>query len=382
MVKLDASGSLSDSHSDSTAPNSVGIRGQEILTHDPAPVEIEMADRTWNQVDARIYSDMDCSEEAVIIWAYLLAVCPNQYGVYDLPLPAMRRFFGRIISPEKINECLDELISYGCMSLFENRKVVWIKKKFKRERKASATRDQRKGALAFIGEHYPEVLNDFASLYPVIGESRGSDTPVIPQTTDSDSEADTESKKKNTSRRKAVALPALPEVEQKIHPHWRPEWETWKSIFIGQNKSGQMKETRIVRTLQHILDREKADGLTPEAMHYGFSQAIRQEATSENYVIKVAKGWKSEGYGHDPHAYVPEPPDEKAARIAKRTQRWLEEGRAKLNDWCVRNGIEPPGMDKPLREADPAFEYWELEDGRAYGSLGLGEIYKGEVING
>jgi len=343
MIELTRDNALPDCESGSD-PHSEGMRDRIDYTADPAEMENDMADRTWNQVDARIYSDMDCSEEAVIIWAYLLAVCPNQYGVYDLPLPAMRRFFGRLIPAEKLSECLDELIAYGCMSLYHERKIIWIHKKFKRERKASATRDQRKGALAFIGEHFPMVLSDFASLYPVIGESRGSDTPVIPQSTESDSEADTESKKKKTIPRKAaLPLPSLADLEKEIDPHWLPEWKAWLSVFIGQNKTGQMMESRIVRTLQHVLEVIEREQLSVPAICFGFSEAIRREVPNENYVMKAAKGWKppdpTAGMSNDEYygtAAKPLSPDELAAEEAAYQQR----ERTRLADLCIRAGVE------------------------------------------
>lgn len=171
-----------------------------------------MADRTWNQVDARLYEE-DWSAEARLILGVLIARCPNPYGVYEIPTLILKTLF----TPEQIESALKELsdVDPAPIKLYRAGKVVWITKKWNR---AGVPNEKHcKGAFNEVHGHFEEVWKDFQSLYikwlrGYNGVSKGIGTPqaTFPSDTDTDSESDTDSEKKEKGKSKGDKSPAPP----------------------------------------------------------------------------------------------------------------------------------------------------------------------------
>lgn len=158
-----------------------------------------MADRTWNPVDAKLY-DESWSVGAIVVAACLIARCPNQYGVFDMPWGFLNRFFQGIFTKLEIESFVQEWESTGFAFFFRGGSVVWIKKKWKRAGRPSEL--HWKGAMNHL-VGYPEVSNPFLSYYephwkgiesPLKGDRSKAKPPVNP---DSESESDAESETKD-----------------------------------------------------------------------------------------------------------------------------------------------------------------------------------------
>lgn len=122
-----------------------------------------MADRTWNSIDKSIY-DLDWPELSILVWEMILACIPNEFGVYDLPLGKIKRFFKFAFTDSQIVEAITYIESTQSMKLYRNGQVVWICSKWKRN-KWNSTETNVVGALRDIKEKYPEVFSDFCTKY-------------------------------------------------------------------------------------------------------------------------------------------------------------------------------------------------------------------------
>lgn len=123
-----------------------------------------MASRTWNSVDSSLW-DEDWSDLAIGMAAQLISLCPNQYGVYDLPIKRLRAYWATFSqSPEAIALALDELEQAGFIQRFDAGRKVWLVKKFKRHAARILTDLHRKGVAAFISQ-FPEIEPAFVALY-------------------------------------------------------------------------------------------------------------------------------------------------------------------------------------------------------------------------
>lgn len=120
-----------------------------------------MSDRTWNQIDARIYEE-GWSQEAVLIAVCLLVRCPNQYGIFDKPIGFLTMFFRGLYTIAQIESVLTELEGANFLKLYRDGNVIWIRSKWKRAGRPSAL--HWKGAQNHL-ESYNEVRKDFLSYY-------------------------------------------------------------------------------------------------------------------------------------------------------------------------------------------------------------------------
>lgn len=149
-----------------------------------------MSDRTWNQIDAKLYEE-DWSRGARIVAGILLARCPDQYGVFDFPLGYIKDFFQGIFTPMELTGFFQEWEAAKFVRFYRDGKVIWIRAKWKRAGKPSD--NHWKGLYTHL-EGFPEVREDFLSYYqpPPNPLPTPSEPPVNPE---SESESDTEKKK-------------------------------------------------------------------------------------------------------------------------------------------------------------------------------------------
>ena len=74
---------------------------------------------------------------------------------------------------------------------------------------------------------------------------------------------------------------------------WYQSWKNWKEMtLIPSNKTSTMSNRKIVGILMHLLDRQEALALSPEAMRYGLEAAIARNVPNENYAISAARGYR------------------------------------------------------------------------------------------
>lgn len=123
-----------------------------------------MADRTWNGIDTDVL-DGPYSKAARRIWLHLCTVCPNWYGVFDLPLGRLIDHWEDVYTPDRIQQALDELQAAGKLKLYRNRNVVWLCSKFKREVSNLRTPRHWTGLHNHFDLRYPEVKDDFYARY-------------------------------------------------------------------------------------------------------------------------------------------------------------------------------------------------------------------------
>lgn len=167
-----------------------------------------MADRTWNAVDARLY-DEDWNEVSILVMGMILAKCPNQYGVYKLPLGFIKRFLRAVLRGDAmtIDAALDELESEHAIQRYREGRVVWIIKKWGRD-PYSKMKNNRDGALKSISENFPDVYPDFERRYPLVATESTLSTDGVPTSdADSDSDAEAEIPKKIHKTVKSEDLP-------------------------------------------------------------------------------------------------------------------------------------------------------------------------------
>ena len=120
-----------------------------------------MSDRTWNQIDAKLYEE-DWSRGARIVAGVLLARCPNQYGVFDFPKGYLRDLFEGLYSGLEIDAFMQEWEEAGFVKFYRKRTVIWIRSKWKRSGLPSD--NHWKGLKAHLMD-FPEVQEDFLSYY-------------------------------------------------------------------------------------------------------------------------------------------------------------------------------------------------------------------------
>lgn len=126
-----------------------------------------MTETIKNEVEARVY-DEDWSVPAILIFSMLVTVSTNPYGVYLFPKGKVRRFFHGIFSREEpdVEAALEELKILNQIRLYRDDKVIWIVEKWGTDR-YSTNRNNCLGAVNFLQENYPDVVDDFMNRYPV-----------------------------------------------------------------------------------------------------------------------------------------------------------------------------------------------------------------------
>ena len=180
-----------------------------------------MADRTYNKIDSRLYME-DWSNGAKLIAGILFAMCPNQYGIYDTPIWVLQRLWEGLYTRDEIEGYFTELEGYGVIKFYNDRKIIWIVKKWKREQKNPSALNM-KGAENFLKDCCDAVSRDFLNLYkplatPLQPPSKGKRNPAKDiLSTDTDTDTDTDKKKKDIPTKNAVAsvLKLFPDMEIK-----------------------------------------------------------------------------------------------------------------------------------------------------------------------
>jgi len=172
-----------------------------------------MSDRTWNQIDAKLYEE-DWSRGARIVAGVLLARCPNQYGVFDFPKGYLRDLFEGLYSGLEIDAFMQEWEEAGFVKFYRKRTVIWIRSKWKRSGLPSD--NHWKGLKAHLMD-FPEVQEDFLSYYEPHWKGIQSPSepprskPKPPVNPESESESESE-KSKKTSKKELSCADFQPEL--------------------------------------------------------------------------------------------------------------------------------------------------------------------------
>jgi hypothetical protein len=300
-----------------------------------------MADRTWNGIDGRLFLEFGALD--AVILAILIAGSPNEYGVYDLPLPFLRKFIAELKSDledkkphEAVGCALDSLEAAGPIRRYSG-KSFWITRKFSRSRFKHVPRNQH-AALKYIASHHPSVLADFAQAYCNVTTLEAFETRNLAErrdirganvrtlrlpncgdikaanvaTTDPDPDlvqstkkisAETaeapgclEPKSKPTRGRPTIAArPLLQELKAKLPEECLSAWDAFEVMTANLNDSGKVSESRMAGLLMEILERTK--GLPSAAINYGLLAAVTAKgggAPNPIYVSKAAHGYDPE----------------------------------------------------------------------------------------
>lgn len=207
-----------------------------------------MADRTWNAVDSRLYEE-DWTQAAIIIMGIIIAKCPNQYGVYKLPLGFIRRFLQGVFVPEQpsIDAAIKEIAKEKAIKLYDDR-VVWIVKKWGRD-KYSQIENNRKGAIDYLVANFPNVVADFETKYPIKATK-----PLKRGTSDADADADADSDSDSD---------AEPEVSKKTHKTVKPDLPEW-CINLVKELFPDLKTPEIAKQAEAIEQLFRLDSYTQE----------------------------------------------------------------------------------------------------------------------
>jgi len=255
-----------------------------------------MSDRTWNGIDGRIW-DEDWPLSAMVAMAFIVSRCPNQLGIYKLPLGAMKRVMAEKWTADEVVEAVAFLASDGCIKLYRQDTVVWLVNKFERERGLVPANERHVKYVKSELSRYHEVRDAFLSRYHDykigIESLSDSDSETMP-TTDPDPDPDPE--KNNITRKRTVKYVTSTLSDLDLHQleskcKWLPSWEDWKQARITASDAGKVTETGLASDLRKLLARQDAYGLDNKAMAHGIELAIQRGALNTNYVIKVATGY-------------------------------------------------------------------------------------------
>jgi len=271
-----------------------------------------MSDRTWNQIDARLYEE-DWSQGAIIIAACLLARCPNQYGVFDMPWGFLNLFFKGLYPRAEIEAYAVELEGAGFLKFYENRRIVWIRKKWRRIDWNKADTN-KKGAANFLQQWPITLRTDFMTLYDL--SITPSTPPVHPTNTlpTTDSESDSES---DSEKEKGIRIPCPPSAATDLKPVKKPHiplrlrnpktnvgklMKHWHEIYhdkYGHEYSGDIKRmsgqatillrsatlTEIGNSMSWLMDQPQTQFLRHEFDHFvKHASAYIADAKEAKYV--------------------------------------------------------------------------------------------------
>ena len=341
-----------------------------------------MADRTWNRVQARLYDEWQLSKHARVILAHIIALSPNQYGVFDpSPYGRIREWWTGLITVEQFDSAWEELATAGKIKEFRDRDCLWLVKKFKHEQHEDLSSKQRQGVRNFIA-NYPEIEADFLSLYPM-----PFDTPLKPHTegiatpsegvrkgydtSDPDPDPDPENKSvsdsgeseppllaplektkpKRQRRIKAADLPAVEDLEQQLPAECLEPWKLFQLTVANSRDSKSVAPTVLAGMLHNFLRRTST--CTPAARAYGLLEAVKHNKPGEGYAATCAGGYQPgefRGNGQQ-FAQIPEPPSRSVDEVLANQPVQISAELAAANDIPTLPAINlddlPPPGDTP-----------------------------------
>jgi len=158
-----------------------------------------MSDRTWNRIEAALYEE-EWSQAARIIAGVVLAKCPNQYGIFKFPWQFLKDLFAGIYSRTDIAGVIAEWEADGWVKLYDDQKIIWIKKKWQKEQPNRSTKHWQ-GLATFLND-YPMVIKDFMDCYNP--HAIPIQSPCHPPV-NSDTDTETEKKKETNLASKSDA---------------------------------------------------------------------------------------------------------------------------------------------------------------------------------
>ena len=298
-----------------------------------------MADRTYNEIDIDVFNK-PWSRVARRIWAHILLLQPNPYGIFDSQLGVIYDFWNDIYEPHEVDSAIRELVDLGALKTYRNGNVWWVVKKFKRGLRYHQSIRHRSGVEKHL-KRYPDVEQDFRQAYKEYfmfmesphsadPEIRARDTKGIVGALNPlpNTDSDTDTERTNTTQpavageadappvvvpvkkakkvKPVEALPDLGVLEDRVDAEAYDGYIQWRDACCRSNKSGEMADTKIARLLADVLKAVGKDEISGEALGYGFQQAAGAEAPNANYVLKAARGYrrKPSGNGRPGNSYV------------------------------------------------------------------------------
>jgi len=294
-----------------------------------------MADRTYNHIYKKIL-DEPWDELTILIAEQLLILCPNSEGVFDMPLGAVRRLFRAMLArfgvsrndvDNAIDESIQELIDAGMIKLYRDNTVIWIKRKWSKDR-YSNNKNNQIGAIRAIRNSYPEIVNDFCEMYGLSPDLVGTKFQLSTderEHTDTDTDSDTESNislssdsaESSTSKPRAHKQTSfrttmdhetqLAKLEERLEKNIAKEWEQFKNMMAMNNSTKRVAHRRLYKTLEEIIWQiETYKLLTPQVIH-GFKEAMKANALNARYIRKAALSYEGEDIVTNPAQPQPRP---------------------------------------------------------------------------
>lgn len=245
-----------------------------------------MSDRTWNSVDARLYEE-DWSQGAIILCACLLARCPNQYGLFDMPWGFLKLFFKGLYTRSEIESYVTEWEATGFAKLYRDRQVIWIVKKWKRSGNPGEL--HWKG-LENLLKDFPEVREGFMAYYKPL--YKGIQTPLNgdkqkPEPLcNSESESDSELLIKDMpSKSDGVSQPSdktgklkrkyIPIEERNAKTPTTRLIRSWHRLFKQVHNAGYVGDIRKMGGQMKLALRKNDEAVIKDTMEYLF--ALKQD---------------------------------------------------------------------------------------------------------
>lgn len=369
-----------------------------------------MADRTWNGVDARLYKEFRISKPARLVLAYVIANCPNQYGIYD-PSPEFDAvdWFDGIFPRMQAQAAFEELtVARPRIAMrFRDGTCLWVVRKFARELESGAVANSNylTGIARYL-DKYPDLKPEFLGEYgtPLANIAKGFPGFVNPfpilGNNGSYPEPDPEPILILSPEREAKAsLPAASasgrrtKVNQKpAAPKWPADTDWEKALEVAVSKLSEPAKVSFkawvdavnyrrvkglalavpTRWLHEILISAKHEGLSMASLDHAFLQAAKAVPPAEkvNYVLVAARNWaKRQGPTDWDGNAVPLAEQHEDAERREQSRIFAEEMAEEHAHWQRRltglaeQGITPPGLVMP----DDALRAWIHKQEQALG---------------
>ncbi|MFA5401865.1 MAG: hypothetical protein WC359_15540 [Dehalococcoidia bacterium] len=289
-----------------------------------------MADFTWSGVDARLYGEWKLSKPARVLLAHAIALCPNQYGIYDpSPYGPVIEWWDGILERDTIESAWQELTQRKIVIEFRNGECLWLVKKFKRYLNTIKTEKHRQGVVAFL-LNYPEIKADFFDLYGIqitqrgIQIASGSNLDRI-QTVYSEPEPEPEPK---TNRRAPLGAPSSPppsapsshgvdeqlaDLESTLQPLSLAAWSRLKDAMHDARVRKRCATSHILAVLNEMLAETRGYHFTDYQIAYGFDSCRKAPGSiAENgrYFRKSAHNAPQEEPDSTPRYYESMTPED------------------------------------------------------------------------
>jgi len=235
--------------------------------------------------------------------AIIISKCPNQYGIYKVPLGFLKMRLAEKFTGDEVAEAVAFLAADGAIKLYRNDTIAWLVNKFDREH--GLTPNNRNHCMAVRDElrKFPEIREPFLSRYHdyAMGIASLSDSDSMVEVSsdpDPDPDPETETEKNNTESKQKrtiryykaeMADDDLAQLEQQCG--WSSAWKLYKDASTKASNNSKRTVKALETDLRDLLAKQQKYGLDNKAMTYGIDESVRRDKYNVNYVIAAAQGY-------------------------------------------------------------------------------------------